>query len=121
GDASTELPEYYLARAETRLLTNIAPDLGAAIPEGAVLIEFGSGASAKTRLLLDAAPQFYAYVPVDISEEALAAAAQSISTDYPSLAVEPVTADFTQALRLPDIAAGRPLAGFFPGSTIGNF
>jgi dimethylhistidine N-methyltransferase len=120
-ESITGVPEYYLTRAETALLKDIAPDLGAAIPDGAVLIEFGSGASAKTRLLLDAAPQLFAYVPVDISEEALAAAAQSISTDYPSLAVEPVTADFTQALRLPGIAAGRPLVGFFPGSTIGNF
>jgi dimethylhistidine N-methyltransferase len=120
-DAITELPEYYPTNAETALLTRIAPELAAAMPPGAVMIEFGSGASAKTRLLLDAAPQLSAYVPLDISEDALSAAARRISTDYPRLTVAPVVGDFTQALRLPDLVAGRPLVGFFPGSTIGNF
>ena len=117
----TDLPEYYLTRTETELLSRVAPDLAAAIPDGAVMIEFGSGASAKTRLLLDAAPQLFAYVPLDISEDALAAAAASVSRDYPALRVEPVVGDFTRPFRLPDLAAGRPLVGFFPGSTIGNF
>ena len=117
----TSLPEYYLTRAETALLTRIAPDLGASIPEGAVLVEFGSGASAKTRLLLDSSPQLFAYMPLDISEDALAEAAHRISLDYPGLTVAPVVGDFTRPLRLPALAAGRPLVGFFPGSTIGNF
>jgi dimethylhistidine N-methyltransferase len=117
----TELPEYYLTRAESALLVRIAPDLGASIAEGAVLVEFGSGASAKTRLLLDASPQLFAYMPLDISEDALAEAAGRISRDYPALTVAPVVGDFTRPLRLPDLAAGRPLVGFFPGSTIGNF
>ena len=120
-EAITDLPEYYLTRSETALLTRIAPELGASIPEGAVLVEFGSGASAKTRLLLDAAPQLFAYMPLDISEHALAEAARRISRDYPALKVAPVVGDFTQSLRLAPQAAGRPLVGFFPGSTIGNF
>ena len=120
-EAITDLPEYYLTRTETALLKRIAPELCASIPEGAVLVEFGSGASAKTRLLLDAAPKLFAYMPLDISEVALAEAAQRISRDYPALTVAPVVGDFTQSLRLPALAVGRPLVGFFPGSTIGNF
>ena len=119
--AITDLPEYYLTRSETALLTRIAPDIATAIPDGAVLVEFGSVASAKTRLLLDAAPQLFAYMPLDIAEDALAEAAGRIGRDYPSLTVAPVVGDFTGPLRLPAVAAGRPLVGFFPGSTIGNF
>lgn len=117
----TALPEYYPTRTEAALLERIAPDLAAAIPDGAVLVEFGSGASAKTRILLDAAPQLSAYVPLDISREALAAAAASIKADYPALEVLPVVGDFTQSMTLPHALDGRPRVGFFPGSTIGNF
>lgn len=117
----TELDEYYPTRTEAALLAAIAPELAAAIPEGAVLVEFGSGASAKTRILLDAAPQLSAYIPMDISVEALDAAARSINADYPSLEVRPVAGDFTHPIDLPNQTVGRPRVGFFPGSTIGNF
>jgi dimethylhistidine N-methyltransferase len=120
-EAICELPEYYPTRTETRLLTRIAPELAAHIPEGAVLIEYGSGASAKTRLLLDAAPQLAAYAPIDISVSALEAAAASIRRDYPQLVVEPLARDFTRGGAAPKAAAGRRRVGFFPGSTIGNF
>ncbi|HEY3813637.1 MAG TPA: ergothioneine biosynthesis protein EgtB [Caulobacteraceae bacterium] len=120
-EAITALDEYYLTRQETALLETIAPDLSAQIPDGAVLVEFGSGASAKTRLVLDAAPQLAAYVPVDISVEALNEAAERIRNAYPGLEVAPLAGDFTQPLTLPEAARGRPRVGFFPGSTIGNF
>ncbi|HWE46316.1 MAG TPA: ergothioneine biosynthesis protein EgtB [Caulobacteraceae bacterium] len=120
-EAITVLDEYYLTRQETALLETIAPELSAEIPEGAVLVEFGSGASAKTRLVLDAAPQLAAYVPVDISVEALGEAAERIRAAYPALEVSPLAGDFTRPLTLPLAARGRPRVGFFPGSTIGNF
>jgi dimethylhistidine N-methyltransferase len=120
-EAITELPEYYLTRAESGLLQRVAADLAPIVPDGAVLLEFGSGASAKTRLLLDALPGLYGYAPLDISEQALAEAAARIAAAYPKLEVEPVAGDFTRPLRLPTVAAGRPRIGFFPGSTIGNF
>jgi dimethylhistidine N-methyltransferase len=120
-EAITELPEYYPTRAETALLSRIAPELAARIPPDAILIEYGSGASAKTRLLLDAAPQLGAYAPIDISVSALEAAAASIHRDYPSLLVEPLARDFTRSGEAPTAAAGRRRVGFFPGSTIGNF
>ena len=116
-----ELPEYYLTRTEIALLTKVAPEIAHHIPTGAALVELGSGASLKTRLLLDAAPHLGAYVPIDISESALSQAAASLARDYPDLAVMPVAADFTKVLTLPEAVRAHPLVGFFPGSTIGNF
>ena len=120
-EAITGLPEYYPTRTETALLQRIAPELAAHIPAGAALVEYGSGASTKTRLILDAAPQLATYAPIDISPSALEAAADSIRRDYPSLLVEPLVRDFTRADAAPRAVAGRRRVGFFPGSTIGNF
>jgi dimethylhistidine N-methyltransferase len=120
-EAITELPEYYPTRTEIALLRQVAAELAQAIPEGAALVEFGSGASTKTRLLLDAAPQVAVYAPIDISPAALDAAAHALKQDYPALTVAPLAEDFTRALELPAAARGRPVVGFFPGSTIGNF
>nr|WP_275690427.1 L-histidine N(alpha)-methyltransferase [Luteibacter yeojuensis] len=114
-------PEYYPTRTETALLREIAPALAEAIPKGAVLLELGSGASDKTRMLLDAAPWISAYVPVDISADALEGAVARLREAYPVLAVHPVVADFTHAIDVPKALAGRPVVAFFPGSTIGNF
>ena len=120
-EAICDTPEYYPTRVETALLRAVAPQIAAHIPGGAVLIELGSGASLKTRVLLDAAPDIGAYVPIDVSRDALTAAAQSIARDYPRLQVSPVLGDFTRPLSLPSTASARPRVGFFPGSTIGNF
>jgi dimethylhistidine N-methyltransferase len=120
-EAICELEEYYPTRTETALLREAADEIAPLMPRGAALVEFGSGASVKTRILLDAARQLGAYVPVDISPTALAAASEAIRRDYPDLAVAPLAEDFTRALDLPPQVAGRPVVGFFPGSTIGNF
>ncbi len=114
-------PEYYPTRAETRLLTDVVEQMAAAIPDGAALVEFGSGASEKTCLLLDAAPQIAVYVPIDISANALNKAAHQLNSKYPHLTVAPQIDDFTRALKLPRAADGLTRVGFFPGSTIGNF
>jgi dimethylhistidine N-methyltransferase len=120
-EAITELAEYYPTRTEIALLGQVAPEIAALISPGAALVEFGSGASVKTRLLLDAAPQLAVYAPIDISRAALEAAAQAIRRDYPLIQVAPLLDDFTRALSLPAAAQDRPVTGFFPGSTIGNF
>ena len=120
-EAITELAEYYPTRTEIALLRQIAPEIGALISPRAALVEFGSGASVKTRTLLDAAPQLGVYVPIDISRAALDEAAAAIRRAYPKLVVAPLLEDFTRALLLPAAAQGRPVSGFFPGSTIGNF
>lgn len=116
----TALPEYYPTRQETALLRESAAALTADFGPDAVLVEFGSGASEKTRILLDAVPDLGAYVPLDISETALLDAATRIRADYPNLKVQPVLGDFEHLAPLPDdLPRGRRI-GFFPGSTIGN-
>src|SRR5690606_39215058 len=75
----------------------------------------------KTRILLDAAPGLRAYVPVDISADALAAAVRRIAADYPDLEVAPVAGDFMGRITVPPQLARALRTGFFPGSTIGNF
>ena len=120
-EAICELPEYHVTRMETAQLNAIASELAAFVPDGAALVEFGSGASAKTRALLDAMPRLGCYVPVDISRAALEKAVTGLAGDYPALAMSPLVGDFTAGLQLPARARGRQVVGFFPGSTIGNF
>jgi dimethylhistidine N-methyltransferase len=117
----TMLPEYYPTRSELDILREHAAAMAALIPAGAALIEFGSGSSKKIRTLLAAMPKLGAYVPVDISAEFLQQEAVRLRRDLPDLDVLPVAADFTQDFALPREAARMPRAGFFPGSTIGNF
>jgi dimethylhistidine N-methyltransferase len=116
----TDLPEYYLTRSELHILQDNAAAIAGYIPPGSALVEFGSGSSRKTRILLAAAPQLAAYVPVDICGEMLEEEAVGLRKEFPKLEVLPVTADFAQPFDLPDsVPAAR--VGFFPGSTIGNF
>lgn len=115
------LEEYYPTRTESKLLKVIADNIASRIPSDAVLVEFGSGASDKTETLLTAATQIEAYIPIDISADALQKAASKLRLKYPQLIVEPLTDDFTKAIRLPAIARDKAKVGFFPGSTIGNF
>jgi uncharacterized SAM-dependent methyltransferase len=110
-----DLPEYYVARTEVALLTSAAAEITEGLPRGAALVEFGSGASVKTRVLLDGASEFRLYIPIDISDSALAEATRSIRKDYPDLEVSPLVGDFTQSLSLPASAAGLPVVGFFSG------
>lgn len=116
----TRLPEYYPTRTERAILEAEAAALAATIPDGTALVELGSGASVKTRILLDAAPHLGAYVPVDISAEFLDETARALAKDYPKLRVLPVVADFTGAVTLPGPLVDMPKVAFFPGSTIGN-
>jgi L-histidine Nalpha-methyltransferase len=121
-DEICELPEYYITRTETGILLRHAAQIADCIGANALLVELGSGASTKTRLLLDQMPDLAAYVPVDISRTHLMAAAQRIAASYPGLEVLPVCADFTKEFALPK--PGRTpsrVVVFFPGSTIGNF
>jgi dimethylhistidine N-methyltransferase len=113
-------PEYYPTRTETALLKQIALEIAADIPGSAVLVEFGSGASDKTRVILDAAPRIAAYVPIDVSKDALEKATAGLALDYPELVVSAVPEDFNSTIELPVAAQGRIKVGFFPGSTIGN-
>ncbi|WP_231954015.1 L-histidine N(alpha)-methyltransferase [Pirellulimonas nuda] len=121
-DKICELPEYYPTRTERAILTRHAASIARQIGPRAALVEYGSGSSVKSRLLLDAMIDPIAYVPVDISLRHLEASAAGIARAYPAVDVLPVCADFSQGFSLPDFP--RPpshSAVFFPGSTIGNF
>jgi L-histidine Nalpha-methyltransferase len=113
----TRLPEYYPTRTETALLEQVCPQLPVA--DGAAVIEFGSGSSVKTPILLRAAEPA-AYVPIDISGEFLRQSAAELGQAFPGLPVYPVEANFLHPVPLPDQVSGMPKLGFFPGSTIGN-
>lgn len=121
-DDITELEEYYPTRTERSILEVNARAMAARLGPDCVVVEYGSGSSIKTRLLLDALESPAAYVPIDVSEEHLLRAAAGIAVDYPGLRVEPVVADFMQPIKLPDSLpqSARRIA-YFPGSTIGNF
>jgi len=121
-EAICEVPEYYLTRTELGILQTHAGDMAARIGPNCRLVELGSGASIKVRLLLDALETPLAYIPVDISRGFLRDAAASIAADFPELDVIAVCADYTRSFALPKISgpAGKTV-GFFPGSTIGNF
>ncbi len=118
-EAITQLPEYYLTRDETAILRDRCSDFRRMIAPGRVVVEFGSGSSFKTPLLLDCIEPA-AYVPLDISGDFLRAAAADLAARFPDLPIHPVEADFMQPVRLPAAVAELPKLGFFPGSTIGN-
>uniref|UniRef100_UPI0025D7635E L-histidine N(alpha)-methyltransferase n=1 Tax=uncultured Sphingomonas sp. TaxID=158754 RepID=UPI0025D7635E len=115
----TVLPEYYPTRAETAILEEICPEVTEVVGRGRAVVEFGSGSSTKTPLLLRcAAPS--AYVPIDISGDFLRESSRVLSEAFPDLTVLPFEADFMRPLTLPAEVADTPKLGFFPGSTIGN-
>lgn len=114
--------EYYPTRCEMQALRDHAAEIGALIREGSALVEFGSGSSKKARILLHAAPKLACYVPVDICVEMLEREAIALRRDQRHLTVLPIVADFAFPFDLPHQAVDAPArAGFFPGSTIGNF
>ena len=116
------VPEYYLTRTEIAILERYAGDIAERVGPHCRLIELGSGASIKVRILLRALQAPAAYVPVDISREHLRQAAAQVARDFPHVPVVAVCADYTRPFPLPPLP-GPPgkRVGFFPGSTIGNF
>ncbi len=120
-----ELPEYYLTRAELEILRARVGEAAALAGPRCALVEYGSGAGVKVRLLFDAfesaGTPLAAYVPIDISREQLARVAAEIAAEYPDVPVRPVCADYTVPLVIPDLPQRARRVAFFPGSTIGNF
>jgi len=120
-DAICELPEYYQTRTETSLLSRHAQEIAAFVGPEVEIVEFGAGSLRKIRILLDALKNPRAYTPLDISGEYLGGVARSLAADYPALTLRPMVADISQALDIPPLPDNPRRAGFFPGSTIGNF
>lgn len=119
-DRITELPEYYLTRTEMAIMRQYIDEMVARIGPHCLLVEYGSGSSLKTRILLDHLPDPAGYVPIDISKEHLLRSAEALAEAYPGLPIRPIYADYTTDLHLPDLDDARPVV-YFPGSTIGNF
>ncbi|MDX2156174.1 MAG: L-histidine N(alpha)-methyltransferase [Hyphomicrobiaceae bacterium] len=121
-DQITQLPEYYPTSVETDILAASMPSLASEVTAGAsALVEFGSGSSMKTEILLRALPGIACYIPIDVSGSALDAAADRLASRFPRLDIRPTVGDFTQPITIPSDVHGLTLIGFFPGSTIGNF
>ena len=118
----TRAPEYYPTNAEISILEARASEMAKRLGRRCLLIEFGSGSSLKTRILLDELIEPAGYVPIDISEEHLVASAAELRPRYPDLEILPVAADYMQEIEIPATRiepARRDV--FFPGGTIGNF
>jgi L-histidine N-alpha-methyltransferase len=118
-EAITDLPEYYPTRTERAILEAACPEVAEIAGKGRAVVEFGSGSSTKTPILLEAvAPSVY--VPIDISGDFLRESSKALAEQFPDLLVLPIEADFMRPLTLPKTIADTPKLGFFPGSTIGN-
>jgi len=116
------LPEYYPTRTELAIMREHGAEMAEFLGQDCQLIEFGSGSSTKTRILIEQL-QPPLYVPVDIADDAIRAAAASLAQVFPWLNINGVCADYTRPLTLPEFV-GVPIrrkAVYFPGSTVGNF
>lgn len=117
----THLPEYYLTRTEQLILDQRVQDLAERLGAGTTVVEYGAGASIKTRTLLSALEAPSTYWPVDISADYVRESAHKIAELFPELTVKPWVGDFMSGG--PDTSAfpeTSSVLGFFPGSTIGN-
>jgi uncharacterized SAM-dependent methyltransferase len=117
----TRLPEYYQTRVEITLLEAHVDEIVQGFDEGGALIEFGSGSSRKTEILIARLPLLSVYAPIDVSKTALEGARRRLSGLYPALSTRTILGDFTHGVLLPADVASMKQLGFFPGSTIGNF
>jgi dimethylhistidine N-methyltransferase len=121
-DQITELDEYYVTRTESAIMEQYSVEMARELGSDVLLIEYGSGSSVKTRILLDAFDDLAGYVPIDISTEHLLKTSEELASDYPKLEVLPLSADYTRTFKVPE-----PLKNvskrvvYYPGSTIGNF
>ncbi len=116
----TALPEYYPTRTEISILTDNASRLATYVRPGGALVELGSGASVKTRILLDQLPDLHSYLPIDVSAIFLQTTAAALARKYPSITVTPLVADFSEEIEFPGSHIDQPKTAFFPGSTLGN-
>jgi len=119
-DQICELPEYYPTRTEISIMHSSGTQMAEKVGPGRLVVEYGSGSSLKTRILLDHLEEPAGYVPIDISGEHLEDSVAALRHEYPGLNVHPICADYTVPIDLPSEPDSAPLV-FFPGSTIGNF
>lgn len=121
-DTICSLDEYYISRTETSIMRTAIREIADLLGPDILLIEYGSGSSIKTHILIEQLKDLAAYMPIDISREQLLHATEQLVSRYPRLQVLPVCADYTSDFTLPETSrnTARKIA-YFPGSTIGNF
>ena len=115
-----ELAEYYPTRTELSILQDYAAEMASELGENCLVIEPGSGAGVKVRLLLNKMVDPAGFAPIDVAADQLEQVAENIHIDLAKLPVYPTVGDFSQLEKLVDLPDGSR-AVFFPGSTIGNF
>jgi dimethylhistidine N-methyltransferase len=121
-DRICELDEYYVTRTEFKIMQASLDDIVDVLGPQCMLVEYGSGSSTKTRMLLNALPELAAYVPIDIAKQQLRAAVADLAEAHPTLEIAPICADYTRPFTLP--IPSKPVkqrVAYYPGSTIGNF
>ena len=119
----TELPEYYLTRAERQILTDCATEIVAAAGTPVRLVELGAGTATKTHLVVAALLRRQLrldYCPIDVSASALQFASDELHRAFPQVHVEPVVADYTNGVAHVLNGGTRRLV-LYLGSSIGNF
>ena len=120
-EAITELPEYYPTRTEVSILNKYREEILAKAGQHSVLVEYGSGASTKIRLLLDTLKP-HAYIPLDISKDFLYGSAIELKQLFPWLEIHATCLDYRQQATLPNnLPPNAKRVAFFPGSSLGNF
>ncbi len=121
-DEICELDEYYPTRTEEKIISDNLNEISSLFDKDTALVEFGSGSSKKTTMLLSNVNKLKAYIPIDISESYLHEIAVKLRSRYSNFPILPVAADYTKPLILPpEISDANKVIAFFPGSTIGNF
>jgi dimethylhistidine N-methyltransferase len=115
--------EYYPTRTELAIMRRHGHEMAEVMGARTLLVEYGSGSSLKTRVLLDHLNRAAGYVPIDISRNYLMHAARALAASYPQIPIRPVCADYTRPFWLPSFDDESParVVAYFPGSTIGNF
>lgn len=116
------LEEYYITRTEASIMQANIAAMAELIGPSVLLVEYGCGDCQKIRFLLVHMSDPVAFIPIDISQKQLENATQELASDYPTLEVLPVCADYTSRFKLPSPkrSFSRKVV-YFPGSTIGNF
>ncbi|MBX3277657.1 MAG: L-histidine N(alpha)-methyltransferase [Acidobacteria bacterium] len=123
-EAICALPEYYLTRCETEILSQHAPAIASYLPRPTSIVELGSGSSVKTRYLLEALlarQETLLYQPIDISESMLSQSTRHLLLDYPNLRIQAQAGDYTHGLGAVKRAQDGALLVLFLGSNIGNY
>ncbi|MFN7086233.1 MAG: L-histidine N(alpha)-methyltransferase [Burkholderiales bacterium] len=121
-EAICSLPEYYPTRTEVAMMQAHAREMARLLGPECLLIEYGSGTSRKTHVLIEELDPVV-YVPIDIAGAQLRAAAARLAAVFPRLKIVAVCGDYSKTLELPvpDGVRARRRVIYFPGSTIGNF